>query len=121
VSTANGAGRLMTKKFYLEYRMATGYAKDNQDEPIPKFTSMQEWELKKSTKMDVCGQICQHLLSRDDAPEVEFKDGAPVFPQAPEAENVTRTNRLLIYQQFPSLCPLLVQVFFFFEFICAYS
>jgi len=102
----------MTKNFYLEYRMATGYAKDDPNEEIPKFSTMQEWESKKSTKMDVCAQICRHLLSRDDAPEVEFKDGAPVFPPNPVASagSGTQDNRILVYQEFPSLCDLLKQV-----------
>ena len=92
--------------------MATGYAKDDPNEEIPKFSTMQEWESKKSTKMDVCAQICRHLLSRDDAPEVEFKNGAPVFPPNPVAVGSgTQDNRILIYQEFPSLCNLLKQVY----------
>lgn len=113
VSTANGVGRLMTKKFYLEYRMATGYAKDDPDDAIPIIKNIEEWEKCKSTKMDVCAKICQHLLTRDDAPDVEFEEGLPIFPPFPnplEGIEAPKTNRILIYQEFPSLGGLLRQV-----------
>jgi hypothetical protein len=103
----------MTKKFYLEYRMATGYAKDDPNEHIPKFNNIEEWDKCKSTKMDVCTKICQHLLTRDDALDVEFQEGVPIFPPFPDSVEgiaVPRKNRILIYQEFPSLGGLLRQV-----------
>jgi TATA-binding protein-associated factor len=103
----------MMKKFYLEYRMATGYAKDDPNKPIPIINNMEEWDKCKSTKMDVCAKICQHLLTRDDAPDVEFEEGVPIFPPFPdflEGIEVPKKNRILIYQEFPSLGGLLRQV-----------
>lgn len=101
----------MTKKFYLEYQMATGYAKDDPDEEILNFTTLQEWQSKKSTKMDVCARICQHLLSGDGAPNVEFKGGIPMFPLVKQVSG-DLTDQILIYQEFLCLCDLLKQVCF---------
>ena len=106
--------RFLTKKFYLEYRMAVGYAKDSQDEEIPVFRTLEEWEKKKSTKMDTCAQMCQYLLQRDDAAEIAFKNGKPIFsplPPLPNQEHLpSQGTRILIYQEFPSLGRLLRNV-----------
>jgi TATA-binding protein-associated factor len=83
---------------------------------------MAEWQAAKSTKMDVCAQICQYYLSQDDAPDVEFENGEPVFPTLPpliEGILPTRNTKVLIYAEFPSMtgllmnvCPFFVQFFF---------
>ena len=107
--------RIITKKFYLEYRMAVGYAKDSLDEDIPDFRTLEEWEKKKSTKMDLCAQICRYTLQRDDAPEVEFKDGKAAFTALPplsQGQIASQETRILIYQEFPSLGRLLRNVSF---------
>lgn len=112
LSSANGQGLIKTKKFYLEYRLAIVFAKETPDADIPKFSSIEQWEPFKSTKTDVCARICRHLLSRDDAPEAIFEDGKPVFPQPPilkQGEAITQDNRILVYQEFTSLCGLLRQ------------
>lgn len=102
------------QKFYLEYRMALGFAKADPDDDsvrIPK--SLEEWERVKSTKIDVCARICKHLLTRDDAPDISFEDGVPVFPPIPEVqpgEVISREHRILIYQEFIAHGPLLSAV-----------
>jgi hypothetical protein len=89
------------------------YAKQDPSEPNPVFKTMEEWQAAKSTKMDVCAQLCQYYLSRDDAPDVEFENGKPVFPILPSlAEGIvpTRTTKILIYSEFPSMTGLLINV-----------
>ncbi|KAJ3497670.1 hypothetical protein NLJ89_g10318 [Agrocybe chaxingu] len=118
VSTATGVGRIISRSFYIEYRMGVGYARQSASEAIPKFNSLTEWEEHKSTKFDVCARMCKHLLARDDAPPMIFEDGNVVFPPIPSAapgEIVPRETKILIYQEFPSLGPLLRDVLKFHE------
>ena len=79
-------------------------------EDIPVFSTIAQWDLVKSTKIDTCAQICQHFLARDDALEPVFDDGQVVFPSMPDTPTSNRTRKLLIYQEFPSLGPLLRNV-----------
>lgn len=93
--------------------MAVGYARDLSDDDIPVFRTLEEWEKKKSTKMDVCARMCRYILQRDDAPQVEFKDGKAVFTTLPplfEGQVASQETRILIYQEFPSLGRLLRNV-----------
>ena len=95
--------------------MSVGFARLNLDEEIPTFRSLEEWEGKKSTKIDTCARMCQHILTRDDAMEISIKDGAVFFPPNPElapGATVSRKTKILIYQEFPSLGPLLRNVSF---------
>lgn len=104
---------IVSRSFYLEHRMAIGYARYNLDEKIPKFESLEDWEPIKSTKMDVCARMCQHLLSRDDAPEITVENGQIVIPPLPSlqpGEPCSQTSKILISQQFPSLGGLLRNV-----------
>lgn len=74
---------------------------------------MAEWQAKKSTKVDVCARLCLHLLSRDDAPPVDFKDGGVVFPPIPASapgEKISQNLKILIYQEFPSFGPMVRDV-----------
>lgn len=83
--------------------MAFSFAKEGPDDEIPTFKSLEAWEPMKSTKMDTCARVLQHLLSRDDAPLVEFVDGFPVFPPLPEllpGQVATWNCRVLVYQAF---------------------
>ena len=116
VVSVGDLSRFLTKKFYLEYRMAVGYAKDSADEEIPIFRTLEEWGKKKSTKMDICAQMCQYLLQQDDLPEIRFEGGNPIFDPPPPLPNLehlpSQETRILIYQQFPSLCRLLRNVSF---------
>lgn len=104
---------IVSRTFYLEHRMAIGYARYNLDDNIPKFKSLEEWEPMKSTKMDTCARMCQHLLSRDDAPEITVEDGQVIIPPLPPlqpGEPCLQTTKILISQQFPSLAGLLRNV-----------
>ena len=86
VSTANSTSKFATRSFYIEYRLSVGYARDESEDesknvpPIPTFKTFEQWEPVKSTKMDTCAKICQHMLIRDDVPLVTFKDGQAFFP-----------------------------------------
>lgn len=93
--------------------MGVGYARLSLKEPIPTFKTLEEWEQHKSTKMDICAQMCRHLLSRDDAPAMTFQDGQVIFPPISSGEPeeaVKQDTKVLIYQEFPSLGPLLRNV-----------
>lgn len=102
----------LPQKFYLEYRTAVGYAKEDPAALWPTFGSLEEWMPAKSTKMDVCGRICAHYLTHDDVEDVKFEDGKPVFPLVPAIpeDKLKRTRRIIIYAEFPSMAPLLQNV-----------
>ena len=54
--------------------------------------------------------MCKHFLTRDDAPAVRFEDGIAIFPTIPSIQPdqvVSQTNKILIYQEFPSFGRLL--------------
>lgn len=90
--------------------MGATYPRLSLTEPIPCFKSLEEWDSRKSTKVDICARMCCHLLSRDDAPEMSFKDGQVIFPDIPpptHGEIVQKETKILIYQEFPSFGPLL--------------
>ncbi|PPQ82663.1 hypothetical protein CVT26_001000 [Gymnopilus dilepis] len=83
--------------------MAVGYAQESKG-PIPRFSSLEEWEQAKSTKMDVVAQIIRHMLSSDQAPPVTFVDGVPIFPSIPiSSDEEARFNKVAVFQDFPSL------------------
>jgi len=70
---------------------------------------MDDWIKAKSTKFDVCAKLVSHLLKHDDAPEIEVHDGKVIFPKIPRElrKNPKQDTKILIYQEFPSLGPLL--------------
>jgi TATA-binding protein-associated factor len=83
--------------------------------PLPSFTTLQDWELVKSTKMDVCAKICQHYLSHDDIPDMEFVDGYVMFPAIPAMQiqaPFTIECKILIYSELPSVTVLLMNIRF---------
>lgn len=118
VSAANSSSKFTTRSFYIEYRMAVGYATDesnatDESKPrIPVFTTLEQWEPVKSTKMDACAKICQYMLTRDNIPEPIFKDGQVIFPSItqPLQTGEKKETKILIYQEFTSLRPLLRNV-----------
>lgn len=104
---------IVSRSFYIEHRMCVGFARLNLEDPIPTFESLEQWEQQKSTKLDTCARMCRHLLARDDAPEMLFENGTVVFPPIPTpspGEKVSQEDKILIYQEFPSLGPLLRNV-----------
>ncbi|KAJ4463203.1 P-loop containing nucleoside triphosphate hydrolase protein [Lentinula lateritia] len=109
-STGNEAGKFTTRKFYMEYRLTLCFPKTDPGSPNPDIKSKDEWNRIKSTKMDVCAQICHYYLLRDDVPDVEFLDGKPVFPKLKPLKGSSKTRKILIYSEFPSMTSLLVKV-----------
>ncbi|KAF9523073.1 P-loop containing nucleoside triphosphate hydrolase protein, partial [Crepidotus variabilis] len=102
--------RIVSTRFYIEYRMGVGYARKDLKDPIPSFKTLKGWRKRKSTKIDSCARICKYLTSSDRAGTPRVEEGAIVFPPVPPlapglAEK--KTNKILIYQEFPSLGPLL--------------
>ena len=99
--------------FYLPYRMGACCPRLSPKDPIPKFRTKEEWDAGKFTKFDVCAKLIKHLLKRDDAPEIVVQDGKVKFPRLTneqKAKPVSRTRKILIYQEFPCLGSLLRNV-----------
>jgi hypothetical protein len=66
----------------------------------------------KSTKMDVCAQLCAHYLTHDGVNDVSFVDGQPVFPEVVvnAGQPLQKTRRIIIFQEFSSMAQLLQNV-----------
>jgi len=76
--------------------MGICYARLNLTDPLPTFKTLQG---RKSTKFHLRARMCQHLLSRDDAPEMVFENGEATFPLVPAptpAEHVIRETKIPI-------------------------
>lgn len=112
VSNSNSVLGIVSHSFYLEYRQGVCFPRKTRKDPIPKFHSMDDWQNAKSTKFDVCAKLVSHLLQHDDAPEIEVHDGKVTFPKIPREfqRNPKQDTKILIYQEFPSLGPLLRNV-----------
>lgn len=101
--------------------MCIGFARYNLEDAIPEFKTLEAWEEQKSTKIDICAKMCRHLLSDDNAPKMLFENGSVMFPPIPATqprEKVSQTVKILIYQEFPSLGPLLRNVRFMVRIVC---
>ncbi|KAJ3548525.1 hypothetical protein NMY22_g1227 [Coprinellus aureogranulatus] len=115
-STANSRN-IRSSRFYLQHRMGVSFAREQSEDAnggdIPRFDSLDSWYPVMSTKMDTCARLVQHVLSRDDAAQVEFEGGCGVFPLPadvdPQSPHV-RTNKVIIYQEFPLFRPLLQNI-----------
>ncbi|KDR69536.1 hypothetical protein GALMADRAFT_77269, partial [Galerina marginata CBS 339.88] len=112
VSNSNSIFGIVSHTFYLEYRMGVCCPRTHQKDPIPKYRTMQEWQSNKSTKLDTCARLVSHLLSHDNAPPIKVKDGKVTFRKlsAEQREHPKQSTKILIYQEFPSLGPLLRNV-----------
>ena len=101
-----------SQKFYLEYRLAVGYAKADPASLLPMFPDLSQWYPMKSTKMDVCARICAHYLTDDHVPDISFDNGEVHFPTIPGQcqDFPERSRRIIIYAEFPSMAPLLQNV-----------
>lgn len=75
-----------SRSFWIEFRMGVNWARRCLSESIPRFNTMDEWLERKSTKIDTCAQMCLHVLSRDDAPKMIFKNGTVTFPPLPQQQ-----------------------------------
>lgn len=129
LSGHDGKLLVMNRGFYVPHRLCIGYArigKIKEDpnrktkgeplpsfDPIPHFSSLEEWRPVLSTKIQSVADLCVHFLSRDDAPlPTVTSDGLLVFPPMPSTTNFSHQQKILIYQEYPSLGPLLRNVVF---------
>jgi hypothetical protein len=111
--SACGAMKTFSSDFYLQSRMGAIYPRLSLKDEIPMFDSLEEWQSHKSTKIDICALMCLHLISRDDAPRMIFKDGQVIFPKVAiplPGEEVSQDTKVLIYLEFPSFGPLVRRV-----------
>ncbi|KAJ3563513.1 hypothetical protein NP233_g8897 [Leucocoprinus birnbaumii] len=110
--TASTSTRILTKKFYLEYRTGVAFAQEDPAAPYPIFKSLEEWASKMSTKMDTCARACVHYLTHDDVPDITFEDGELVLPkvEVQPGQKVTRARRIIIYSEFSSMASLFQNV-----------
>lgn len=112
-SASSNISRVGTRGFYLEYRLALGYAPESGDvADVTPILSLADWEKTKSTKMDACAQICRHLLADDNVPTPFAENGQLILPTYVMPEHPTRTNRIVIYQEFVSRSQILQNVRF---------
>jgi hypothetical protein len=113
-SAANSIERFKTRSFYIDYRLALGYATDHSETKAVEFQSLEDWLKKKGTKLDACANICKYLLTHKAPPDVVFSEsGVMTFPSAEaclEEAMQSNTTRILIYQEFKSQGPLLQKV-----------
>ncbi|KAF8522952.1 hypothetical protein BU17DRAFT_44313 [Hysterangium stoloniferum] len=93
------------QKFYYEYRSAVSYAQEDTEVWLPEFQTLGDWEPAKSTKMDVCAKICEHYLSDNNIPDVEFNEGVHIFPGL-EVPSQIMNRRILIYSESPMVLEL---------------
>jgi hypothetical protein len=100
---------ISSQNIYLEYRLAIAYLKRNRKDPLPKPTTLEEWEEVKSTKIDALAKLCSGLTFHDNVPLPNFDGGFPEFPPFPDRPppEQPRTRRILVYCEFPSITPLI--------------
>lgn len=107
------ASKLFTRGFYMEYRTSVVYARENPDDELPVFKSLDEWLQVKSTKVDTAARLCRYLLTRDDLPPPEFKDGTIHIPKIPAVranQPVTQDCKIVVFAEFPSMVSLFQNV-----------
>lgn len=99
------------------------FARENPEEAIPYFGSLEEWELVKSTKLDTAARLCQYFLQRDGLGIPTFGDGRVYFPPLPfvDEETVTKEDKIVVFTEFPSMIGLFINVssHFFHSSICS--
>ena len=88
------------------------FARENPEETIPHFASLEEWEPVKSTKLDTAARLCQYFLQRDGLPVPTFADGRVYYPTLPPAdeESVTNEGKIVVFTEFPSMIDLFINV-----------
>lgn len=85
---------------YVLSRMGATYSRLSLSDDIPLFDTLDDWQRHGSTKLDTCAKMCQHILSRDDAPDMIFEDGQVTFPDLPmpkAGEKLSQERKILIY------------------------
>lgn len=88
------------------------FAREDPEEAIPHFNSLEEWEPVKSTKLDTAARLCQYFLQRDGLPIPAFADGRVQFPPLPLVNAGTATNdgKIVVFTEFPSMISLFTNV-----------
>ena len=94
------------------------FARENPEETIPHFASLEEWEPVKSTKLDTAARLCQYFLQRDGLPIPSFADGRVYFPPLPPINegNATQDGKIVVFTEFPSMIGLFINVSFLYSF-----
>ena len=112
VEMSNISPKLTTRGFYIEYRTSVMYARADPEEAIPYFTSLEDWEPVKSTKLDTAARLCKYFLQRDGLPVPTFADGRVYYPPLPpiDEETVTNEGKIVVYTEFPSMIGLFINV-----------
>lgn len=108
-----GMAKALSSTFYLPSRMGATYPRLSLTDKVPQFKSLEDWQSRKSTKVDICALMCLHLLSHDDVPSMIFHDGTVIFPEVPKpmlGEQVSQKRKILIYEEFPTFGPLVRSV-----------
>lgn len=110
VSKSASSLQIVCRSFYTLHRMCVAYAREDLDEDIPKFFTLEEWNANLPTKFDACARICKHILARDDAPDIMCFDGKLIFPEFPAlepGETPMQESKILVYLEYPTLSPLI--------------
>lgn len=107
------SNKIITRGFYIEYRLSLVFATSNPKAPLPKITSLEQWAKIKSTKLDMAARLAQYFLSRDDLPLPTFANGGITFPAIPpvkKGEKISKDCKIVVFSEFPSMLPVLIQV-----------
>ncbi|EAU80360.1 hypothetical protein CC1G_12776 [Coprinopsis cinerea okayama7 len=102
---------ITSSSFYLAHRQTVTFAREDPNESIPEFETLEAWEERKSTKIDTVVKVAKWLTSRDDAPIPEFHEGEVIYPDPPASSTFTRNRKVLVYQEFPSFTGLVRNIF----------
>ncbi|KJA20680.1 hypothetical protein HYPSUDRAFT_203649 [Hypholoma sublateritium FD-334 SS-4] len=113
VEMGNMSSKLTTRGFYIEYRTSVMFAREDPEEAIPYFDSLEEWEPVKSTKLDTAARLCQYFLQRDGLAVPTFGDGRVDFPALPSVDEEAATNddKVVVFTEFPSMIGLFINIF----------
>ena len=109
---SNMSPKLATRGFYIEYRTSVMFARENPEDTIPYFNSLEEWEPVKSTKLDTAARLCQYFLQQDGLPIPTFADGGVHFPSVSLVDEVKATKdlKIVVFTEFSSMIGLFINV-----------
>lgn len=88
------------------------FAREDAEDDIPHFNSLEEWEAVKSTKLDTAAQLCQYLLQQDDLPNPTFSNGRVHFPPVSllNEDAAKHDLKIVVFTEFPSMISLFQNV-----------
>ncbi|KAH6905669.1 hypothetical protein BKA70DRAFT_1225379 [Coprinopsis sp. MPI-PUGE-AT-0042] len=108
ITQATSAG-LSTENFFLKERMGVVFPREK-DSPLPVYKTRREWEADPPSKLNAVVLLIRHLLRSDDAPMPFTKDFEMVFPNIPDDKPAKQTRKILVFNEFPSFAPLIIQI-----------